>query len=157
MPNCEPLRNTNGATETAPSGGAGDGVVEAGSTAANSTRASALLLLVLLLLARSRSPALGGRIGVPGNAALASLNFVGSGDLKTTTSCIMASRGEEMMRPDITRGYRERTEREKKGRGEREEVKPGIRNVIPASCGECQVRTGQSQHTSSSDEDTESP
>ncbi|KAF8482864.1 hypothetical protein DFH94DRAFT_383677 [Russula ochroleuca] len=96
MPNCEPLRSTNGATETVPSGGAGDGVVEAGSTAASSARASALFLLVLLLLARSRPPVLGGRIGIPGNAALASLNFVGSGDLSTTTSCIMPSRGEEV-------------------------------------------------------------
>jgi hypothetical protein len=96
MPNCEPLRSTNGATETAPSNGAGDGVVEAGSTAANSARASALLLLVLVLLARSRSPALGRHIGVPGNAGLASLNFVGSGDLSTATSYKMASRGEEV-------------------------------------------------------------
>jgi hypothetical protein len=63
------------------------------------------------------------------------------------------SRGRGMMRPDVTREYRER---EKKGR-EREEVEPGIWNVIPASCGECQVRTGRSQHTSSSDEDVESP
>jgi hypothetical protein len=82
--------------ETAPSGGAGDGVVEAGSTAANSARALALRLLVLLLLARSRSPVLGVRIVIPGNAALASLNFVGSGDLSTATSYIMASRGEEI-------------------------------------------------------------
>jgi hypothetical protein len=59
-----------------------------------------------------------------------------------------------MMRPDVTREYRQR---EKKGRGEREEVEPGIRNVVPASCGECQVRTGRSQHTSSSDEDAKSP
>ncbi len=124
MPNCEPFKSTNGATD---SDGSGDGVVEAGSTAANSARASALPLLVLLLLARSRSHALGGRIGVPGNAALASLNFVGSGE-----------------------------EREE-GRGKRGEVEPGIRNVIPASRGECQVRTGRSQHTSSSDEDAESP
>jgi hypothetical protein len=48
--------------------------MEACSTAAKSARASALLLPVLLLLARSRSPALAGRIGVPGNAALASLD-----------------------------------------------------------------------------------
>lgn len=108
IPNCEPLRSNNGATETAPSGGAGDGVVEAGSTAAKSARASALLLLVLPLLARSHSPALAGRIGVPGNAALASLNFVGSGDLSTTTSYIMASRGK---RYDETGRY-ERIQRE---------------------------------------------
>jgi hypothetical protein len=59
VPICEPLRSTNGATESAPSGGAGDGVVGVGSMAA-------LLLLVLLLLARSRSPALGitGKIAV---------------------------------------------------------------------------------------------
>ncbi len=96
MPNCGPLRSTNGATETVPSDGAGDGVVDAGSTAANSARASALLLLALLLLARSRSPALDDWIDAPGNAALASLNFVGSGDLSTTTSCMMGSREEEV-------------------------------------------------------------
>jgi hypothetical protein len=37
MPNGAPFRRTNGATATTPSDGAGDGVEEAGSTAASST------------------------------------------------------------------------------------------------------------------------
>jgi hypothetical protein len=59
-----------------------------------------------------------------------------------------------MMRPDVTRAYRERRKGEE---SVSEEVEPGTKNVIPASCSECQVRTGRSQHTSSSDEDADSP
>jgi hypothetical protein len=75
MLNCGPLRGTNGATETAPFGGAGDGVVEAGSTAANSARTSTLLFACAAAPCALTLAALGGQIGVPGNAALASLNL----------------------------------------------------------------------------------
>jgi hypothetical protein len=81
MPNCAPFKTTNGATVTTPSSdGAGDGVEEAGSTAASSITLTPALLFAC-------SVALAGRTaGIPGNSALASLNFVGFGDLNTTTS-----------------------------------------------------------------------
>jgi hypothetical protein len=61
-----------------------------------------------------------------------------------------------MMRPDVTNGRMQR-EGEKKENME-QEGSQGYEERDPGQvCDECQVRTGQSQHTSSSDEDTESP
>jgi len=86
MLNCAPFKSTSGETGIALFGGAGDGVVEAGSMASSLAWTAALFLLVLLLLSRWLVSELGGRFDIPGNRAFASLNFVGSGDLITTTS-----------------------------------------------------------------------
>ena len=88
MLNCAPFKSTSEGIETALPSGAGDGVVEAGSTASSSAwGAVTLFLLVLLLLSRWLVSELGERSDIPGNRAFASLNFVGSGDLTITTSC----------------------------------------------------------------------
>ncbi len=122
MLNCAPFKKTSGATETAPSSGPGDGVVEAGSTASSSARVATLVLLVLLLPSRWLVSVLGGWSGIPGNKAFASLNFVGPGDLITTTSCRHSvSRGRGMMRPGVTDEREERVRREQgEGGGDEE-------------------------------------
>jgi hypothetical protein len=134
MLNCAPFKKTSGATETAPSSGPGDGVVEAGSTASSSARVATLILLVLLLPSRWLVSVLGGWSGIPGNKAFASLNFVGPGDLITTTSCRHSvSRGRGMMRPGVTDEREERVRREQgEGGGTRnEERDPGkLRRLI---------------------------
>lgn len=103
MLNRVPFNSTSGETETAPFNGAGDGVVEAGSTGSSSAWAATLLLMGLPLISRWLASVLDSRFGIPGNRAFASLNLVGSGDLITTTSCRQGeSRGRGMMRSCVT-------------------------------------------------------
>jgi len=139
MLNCLPFNSTSGPTETAPSNGAGDGVEEAGSTGSSTAWAATLLLLVLALLSRRLASVLGGRFGIPGNRAFASLNLVGSGELITTTSCRHSeSRRRGMMRPCVTdetwrgREKKVREENERTGR-RRGGNKEWMDNGIPAS------------------------
>jgi hypothetical protein len=102
------------------------------------------------------SVALASRSDIRGNnALLASLNFVSFGDLNTTTSCTTErAEGEEYnetgchRRENVER-YRDRGEGGIEGNemGRDRERGRGSQDVVVM----CQVKVGQSQHTSSSD------